>query len=184
MEDQKLKAYFKFDEVDLTANRNGAFSDSQRRKLASRQSGAIRQKKIVSRIGIPLSLLLLGGMGYLIYQGTVSGTQTNSVAIFWMGLCGLPMLVASLYIFRLSLIQQKYLLKRAEGPINIVKESTFVNGHTYTRYDLHVDGKKFQVTSELGDVLRQGDTYAIYYSEGSVSGHDEILSAERIASAG
>ena len=126
---------------------------------------------------------MLGGMGYLIYQGMVSGAQTNSVGIFWLGLCGLPLLVACLYIFRLSLIQQKYLLKRAQGPINIVKESTLLNGHPYTRYDLHVDGKTFHVTSELGDVLRQGDSYAFYYSEGSVSNLDEILSAELISAA-
>jgi hypothetical protein len=52
MEDQTLKMYFKLDEADLAANHKGTFSHRLGRKLA------IRQKKIVSPTGIPLSLIM------------------------------------------------------------------------------------------------------------------------------
>jgi hypothetical protein len=127
---------------------------------------------------------MLGLMGYLIYGSTVLGLKTDSTYPFFLGLCGFPMLLAAIYIFRLSFIRQKYLLKKVEGPVNILKEQRQgTDGHHFTHYELHVGGKTFRAASELGDVLMQGEPYAVYYAEGEVSQYPEIISAERVAAA-
>lgn len=182
MEDQQLMEYFKFDAGDLQANRNGYFSEKQKKELYSRQTGAIREKRIAVMIAFPLSIILLSLMVFL-YVKEPQWTQENSGAVVWLGICGGPMLLASLYIFRLSFIRQEYLLKKVEGQVNIIKENRRVDDHHYTVYELHIGGKTFRASSALGDVMMQGDTYAVYYSEGSVSGLDEIRSAELISKA-
>ncbi len=181
MDDQKLKDYFKFTEADLAANRNGTFSQAQQQRLFGRQGQAIREKQIAVAIALPLSLAMLGLMGYLIYRSTVLGLKTDSTYPFFLGLCGFPMLLAALYIFRLSFIRQKYLLKKVQGPINIIKEQrTSSDGHPFTHYELHVGGKTFRADSAMGDVMLQGEPYAVYYAEGEVSQFPEIVSAERV----
>jgi hypothetical protein len=184
MDDQKLKDYFKFNEADLQANRSGAFSPAQKQRLSGRQGQAIRQKQIAVAIALPLALIMLGLMGYLIFRSSVLGLKTDPTYSFFLGLCGFPLLLAAIYIFRLSFLRQKYLLKKAEGPINIIKEQRrSSDGHHYTHYELHVGGKTFRAASELGDVMLQGDTYAVYYAEGEVSQFPEIVSAERMGTA-
>ena len=86
MDNQALKDYFKFDDEDLQANKAGRFSAAQTRRLHSRQSGAIREKRIVSLIGIPLSLILLLVMAYLILSGSTAHNSTNTAYVFWLGL--------------------------------------------------------------------------------------------------
>jgi hypothetical protein len=43
---------------------------------------------------------------------------------------------------------------------------------------LHIGRVTFDVESDLADIMRQGDTYAIYY----LKGIKEIISAEKIES--
>lgn len=182
MDNPKLREYFKFTEADLQANRNGAFSAVQKQRLYGRQGQAIRQKQIAVALALPLSLVMLGVMAYLIYRSAVLGLKTDPTYSFFLGLCGFPLLLAALYIFRLSFIRQKYLLKKAEGPVNLIKEQrTSSDGHHFTSYELHVGGKTFRADSALGDVLLQGAPYTVYYAEGEVSQFPEIVSAEQIA---
>ncbi len=185
MQDQKLMDYFKFDESDLQANRNGRFSAKQKNRLFGRHVSAVREKRIASGIGIPVSVIMLGWMVYLIYKDATSGADTDVASIFWLGLCGLPLLVATLYILRISFIGPKYLLKKAEEPINIIRESKLVDNTTYVNYELHVGEATFNLhdDSTAGNVLTQGDTYAVYYSQGVENNLREILSAELISKA-
>ncbi|HLO14500.1 MAG TPA: hypothetical protein VK206_06715 [Anaerolineales bacterium] len=94
------------------------------------------------------------------------------------------LLWASIYIFRISRIREKYLLKKGEGPVDIVKDSHMVDGRRYEHYELHVDGQTFRVASTLADLILQGDRYAIYYSQGSISNLIDILCVERLSKAG
>jgi len=184
MTTDNLMTYFKFDEADLFANRNGDFSEAQKKKLYGRQGGAIREKRIAVAIGLPLSLLLLSWMAYLIYQSIFAGKRIDPTAPFFLGLCGFPMLLATLYIFRISFIHQKYLLKKAEGPINIIMaERHTSDNHYYKVYELHVGGMTFHAASELGNTMMQGDQYAVYYSMGEVNNFPEIQSVELISNA-
>ncbi len=55
-------------------------------------------------------------------------------------------------------------LKKAQGPVNIVRqESSGEHGHFNTGYYLHIGGKQFNVDEDLADVMVQGDVYAVYY---------------------
>ena len=181
MEDQKLMEFFKFDAADLYANRNGNFSEKQKKEFTAKQSGSISEKRWVSAIAFPASILMLLGAAYLIFKDVTSGTSTDVPYIFWLGLCGIPILLASVYIFRLSLVHQGYLLKKVEGPINIIKEDHYADGHSYTSYELHIGGETFATESAIGDVLMQGDAYAIYYSQGTLNPWRKILSVEPVS---
>ncbi|MCL4529617.1 MAG: hypothetical protein M1282_09395 [Chloroflexi bacterium] len=186
MVDQKLMDYFKFDEADLQANRSGQFSTRQKNRLFGRHVSAVREKRIASGIGIPVSLIMLGLMVYLIYKDIASGgTGADAASIIWLGLCGLPLLAAMLYVLRISFIGPKYLLKKADGAVNIIRESKLVDNTTCVNYELHVGGETFNLhdDSTVGDVMMQGDTYAVYYSQGVENNLREILSAELISKA-
>ena len=55
-------------------------------------------------------------------------------------------------------------LKKAEGPVNIVRqEFNREHGLSTTNIYLHIDGKQFNVDEGLEEVMRQGDVYAVYY---------------------
>ncbi len=185
MEDQKLKDYFKFDEGDLQANRSGRFSAKQKDRLFSRHNSAVRQKHIASAILIPVSILMLIWMVYLIYKDFASGSGSDLGAIVQLGLFGAILLLAGTYILRISFIGPKYVVKKAQGPVNIIKESQLTDNGTAIRYELHVGGETFNMhlESQVGDVMMQGDTYIIYYSQGVENNLREILSAEWVSKA-
>ena len=183
MQDQKLMDYFKFDDADLQANRSGQFSTRQKNRLFGRHVSAVREKRLASGIGIPVSLIMLGLMVYLIYKDIAGGTGADAASIIWLGLCGLPLLVAMLYVLRISFIGPKYLLKKADGAVNIIRESKLVDNTTYVNYELHVGEATFNLhdDSTAGNVLIQGNRYAVYYSQGVENNLREILSAELIS---
>ena len=185
MEDQKLKDYFKFDEGDLQANRGGHFSGKQKQRLFSRHSSAVTEKRIVSGIIIPVSIGMLAWMVYLIYKDFASGSGSDLGAIVQLGLYGALLLLAGTYILRISFIGPTYVVKKIQGPVNIVKESQLTDNGTAVRYELHVGGETFNLhlESQVGDVMMQGDTYAVYYSQGVENNLREILSAELISKA-
>ena len=119
MQEQKLMDYFKFDEADLLANRNGDFSEKQKNDL-------LKDKKRFENKGLA-SLLSIGG------HGTKTDLSGDS-------------------------------LKKAEGPVEIVREEFNVgHGHFNTGVYLHISGKQFNVDEGLADVISQGDVYAVYY---------------------
>ena len=185
MTDEQLKDHFHFDEADLQANRNEQFSAKQRSRLFGRHDSAVRQKRIASAILIPLSVLMLAWMVYLIYKDLVSRSGSDIGAIIFLGLFGGLFLLAGSYIFRISFLGPTYLLKKAEGPINIVRQSHLTDSGRAVRYELHVAGEVFNLylDSTTSDVLSLGDSYAIYYSQGAENNLREILSAEWIAKA-
>lgn len=185
MADQTLKEHFKFDEADLQANRNGKFSVRQKDKLFGRHNAAVRQKRIAAAILIPGSTLMLVWMAYLIYTGIILGNGSNVGAIIPLGLFGGLLLLAGSYILRISFIGPTYLVKKVEGAVNIIKGSKVINNITYVNYELHIGGETFNLhlDSTVGEVITQGEFYAIYYSQGVENGLREILSAELISRA-
>ena len=185
MDNQKLKEYFHFDDSDLLSNRNGQFSAKQNDRLFGRHNSAVRQKHIASAILIPLSILMLIWMVYLIYKDIVSANVLDIGAIIPLGLFGGLFLLAGSYIFRISFIGPTYLIKKIEGPINIVRQSQLTNNVTSVRYELHVAGEIFNLhlDSTASDIMTQGDNYAIYYSQGVENNLREILSLELISKA-
>jgi hypothetical protein len=190
MEDQKLKDYFKFDEGDLQANRNGDFSEKQKKEQSSRDSSSIQQRRRAAAIFFSLGILLwLMVIGFLIFKG-VGYLVQNGVLLICPGPGGLVLLLASIYIFRSSFsIQQNYLLKKVEGPINIVKaertkaDSVTHSTERYVTYELHIGAISFDVSPDLPNIMMQGDGYVIYYTEGNDNFSDRIWSAEFMSKA-
>ncbi len=183
MDNQKLKEHFHFDDSDLLSNRNAQFSAKQNDRLFGRHNSAVRQKRIASAILIPLSILMFAWMVYLIYKDIVGANASDIGAIIPLGLFGGLFLLAGSYIFRISFIGPTYLLKKTEGPINIVRKSQLTNNITSVRYELHVAGEIFNLhlDSTVNDIMMQGDNYAIYYSQGVENELREILSLELIS---
>ena len=190
MEDQKLKDYFKFDEEDLQANRNLDFSEKQKKDLSSSDISTIQRRRRAAAIFFSLGILLwLVVIGFLIFKG-VGYLEQNVVDLICLGPGGLVFLLASIYIFRSSFsIQQNYLLKKVEGPINIVRtertkaDSVTHNTERYVTYELHIGAITFDVASDLANIMIQGDGYAIYYTEGNDNFSGRIWSAELISNA-
>jgi hypothetical protein len=182
MENQKLKDYFKFDEADLQANRQGLFSDAQKKKISLDQANSFHVDVWLAGIAIPFGMILLGWMFYSIFRG-VGGFARTGGLIINLGIWGSIVLIIGLLAFRAMFARHQYKLAKVQGPINIVREEVHgSHGHTSVYHELHIGGREFSVDEGLADVMMQGDEYIIYYDmDGDeMSG---ILSAEFVSKA-
>jgi hypothetical protein len=188
MSDQQLMNYFKFDEADLQANRNGQLTEKQKGRLVKED----KRDKTWSVVGGGF-LILIGLIGLVI--AIVAGIADPDWGFrigFGLGFgCIWPLVWGGIGVGILSRAFAKFQVqfKRAEGPVNIIKAertstSTDSDGFSHTShyfvYELHVAGKSFDVSSDLADIMMQGDTYALYFTEGS---ENDVLSAELISKA-
>jgi hypothetical protein len=174
MEDQKLKDYFKFDEADLEANRNGRFSESQQVRLIE------NDRKIQRRWGwrsIPFLLIAAIGPVAALGSGDFFGWSWKIMWGFvWTGVwggIGLAMLISSLSK------QKPLVLAKATGKVNIVRDRSYRSStHTHNSWlELHIGRHVFDMDEELVDIMMQGDEYIVYYEKD----WDEIISAERVS---
>ena len=189
MQDQKLMDYFKFDEDDLAANRLGSFTDKQKARLA-REGKSDRTKHYIGAgclLIVTIFLVLVAVALAFFARPPLKGWDKIWIAVFGF-------LALWPFFFMISNLQSAFAkfqvkLQKVEGPVNIIKAErtstdTDLDGmsHTshYFAYELHIRGEEFDVDEDLADVMMQGDTYAIYYSEGS---EGDILSAELISKA-
>jgi hypothetical protein len=186
--DQQLMSYFKFDQADLQANRNGQFTEKQKSRLVKED----RRDRTWSVIGGGF-LLLIGLVGLVI--AIVAGIADPDWGFrrgFGLGFgCIWPLVWGGIGVGIMSRGFSKFQVKlqRATGPVNIIKaERTSTSkdsdgfSHTshYFVYELHIGGKSFDVQASLADIMMQGDIYAVYYTEGS---ENDILSVELISTA-
>ena len=189
MTDQKLMDYFKFDQGDLTANKNGQFTDPQKARLVKED----KRDRTGSLIGGGfLFLIALVGIVIAVVAGMADPDWGFRIG-FGLGFgCIWPLCWGGVGYLILNRAFAKFQvqLKRALGPVNIIKAertstSTDSDGFSHTShyfvYELHVGGQSFDVDSSLADIMMQGDTYAVFYTEGS---ENDILSAELISKAG
>ncbi len=197
MIDQRLKDYFKFDEADLQANRIGQITDKQKARLVKENTSSQ-----VGRVIGGIFLLLIGLVGLALAAGTIWAAGFPSFAqdglgvwvLFILWEIGWLIFALGFFIWGSRVLKRGFqgfsvTLQRVMGPINIIKverTSTHTDSdgfsHTshYFVYELHIDGQSFDVESNLADITMQGDTYAVYYTEGS---ENDILSAELISNA-
>ena len=188
MQDQKLMNYFKFDAADLQANQSGQVTEKQKaRMIKDSRSGGI--------FGNPFALLFIfiGLVGFVI--AVVAGISDPDWTFrigFGLGFgCIWPLVWGGIGVGILSRAFSRFQVKllRVMGPVNIIKAertstSTDSDGFTHTShyfvYELHVGGQSFDVQSNLADIMMQGDTYTVYFTEGS---ENDILSVELISKA-
>ena len=180
MQDQKLMDAFKFDESDLQANRNGGFSDAQKKRITSDQASSYNSYAWTAGCAAPLALGLCGWAFYLILKGNFN---SNGGLVINLGIWGFISLVVALLAIRGIFSKHQFRLAKVQGPINIVREVVHgQHGHTSVYHELHVGGNEFSVDEGLADVMMQGDEYIIYYD---MDNNDigNILSAELISKA-
>jgi len=191
MEDQKLQDYFNFDEDDLQANRNGNFSEKQKKELSSNVSDSIQRRRRAGVIFLALGILLwLLLAGLYIFKGTGYLVQ-NTVLLICPGPGGLMLLLAAIFILRsTNSVKENYQLKKVEGPINIIKAehnrtggSSHATSEHYFVYELHIGGVTFDVQPDLPNIMLQGDVYAAYYTEPNDDFGGRVWSAELVSKA-
>jgi hypothetical protein len=186
MGDQKLKDYFKFDEGDLQANRDGNLSEKQKMIL-------LKRRKDFKNNGIKYASICVAiGLGIIVIDWGISvarqAPHADSGALITAGvviLLGFLMLLLTLTSESAKTDISKDMVKKAQGPVNILKADRTRNdssGHIahYFAYELHIGGKAFDVDENLADVIMQNDECAVYYDDFN----GKILSVEFLSRAG
>jgi hypothetical protein len=196
MDNQALKDCFKFEEADLNANRNGKLSEKQQKELAKEDKSSnnftIGCGIVLLVIGLVLLFIFIplafsawknenitGSLAYLIPMaiGVLAcggfGVYTLFCMFFWKG-------------------EVKYLLKKVEGPVNLVgvqRQRSTGNSDTYTTYiqhEMHIGQETFDVEEKAAGLMMQGDIYAVYYrvnsdDKGKDAWNKKILSLEWVS---
>lgn len=173
MQDQKLMDYFKFDEADLQSNRSGYLSEKQKNAI-------LKRRKDFKNNGIKYSwILIVIALGIVIVDWAISairnaphldtGALVTAGVIFLLGILNLWLTLKS---ESASTDISKDTVKKAEGPVNIIKAERTRSGSTnnsplehYFAYELHIGDKEFDVDESLTNVMMQNDVYAVYYDD-------------------
>ncbi len=171
MGDVRLMNYFKFDEADLSANRNGLLSEKQKGRLRSeRVSFKARARLLGIIIGVG-ALALLGG---ILWQGVLNGSPVLLVVIPLLFI--FPLGGSAFLIFG-KFGEGNFAVRQVEGPIEVAMAETYNRDGTANKhYRLRIGGRSFVVDQDISRVMRDGDQYKVYYADD----WSEILSAERI----
>ncbi len=177
MEDEKLEAYFKFDDDDLQANRMGQFTEKQKARLALEDKSNRK-----GSLGCGIGLLLIAAIGL---AGAIAGWIGDSDWGFRIGFglgfgCIWPLIWGGLGYASLSssFSKHEFKLAKVQGRVNIVRDESYDSEHhtTSVYHELHIGGQEFSVEEDLAGMLMQGEEYILYYIDGS----DEIMSAESV----
>ncbi len=192
MDDQALRDYFKFDEADLNANRNGSLTEKQKMKLVQDNKSS-KTFGIGCGIGGGLFFIAIASifpiefipMGLASLQKHNVGAATGDFisAGIWVLVWGGIGLVAIVWgIQSGTKDRSKVLLKKAAGLINLVGiERTGEHGHTYIDHELHIGREEFDVDEEVAGFMMQGDLYAVYYIENMDGSGQQVMSVEHLS---
>jgi hypothetical protein len=171
MIDKELQKHFDFDEADLFANRSGVLTDKQRKRLEGEARFARKMFLIAGIVIFGIAIL----PSIILFFAKVLVTFLIIWSIVWIP----TWIFIGIKVIRMGSPKKTDSdLKSVEGKVNIIKEENFnaTTKRNETNYELHIGGVTFDVDSDLADMLMQGDTYAIYYMEGT----KDILSAEKV----
>jgi hypothetical protein len=176
MQEQQLTAYFKFDEADLQANRQGRFSEKQQARLIENDKKIQRRWAwrsipflLIAGIG-PFAALSAGdffGWGWKIMWGFV-----------WTGLWGgIGLVMLASWLSK----TKPLVLAKATGKVNFVRNRSYRASHNThsSSLRLHIGRHAFDIEEDLAGVMMQGDEYIVYYEQD----WEEIVSAELVSSA-
>lgn len=180
MNDQALRDYFDFDEVDLNANRNGRLSKKQKKKLPKRSKYS-RKYFIdmgLSAIVIAFIFPIISIIFPMAFRGPEEFCGFFAWEMIWVG-------IGFLSLFRALTFREdfyKVIFKKAEGPINMAVVKTSIGqGYSYLEHEIHIGEEKFVVDEDLAVLMNDEDIYAIYFYQFKNSRSNHILSAERLS---
>ena len=184
MADGTLQELWGFDEADLASNRYGKLSEKQSAFLASEHK---TQSKVFLGVGgfviaifCCLPALLFGARGILplLVSGDLSSlteplasVASGGVALGFLALFALPIVaVVGNYLMRANK-KADISVKRAEGTARYTWGTKRVRTPTRVRkYEdvkvlhLNLGDKKFEVKETLQDLIREGETWMVYYT--------------------
>ena len=180
-----------FTEADLYANRNGRFSEEQRKRLVKEEGGAGGS---ALGMGIFMTIIALLGPAIAVGVGVANGRENLAMTIgFALGFgCLWPLMygfVAYIFLSRLS-VKMEPRVGKVEGPVNIVKvirKNYNSDSNSYTEfsvYELCVGGRIFEVQAGLPNSMMQGDVYVVYFADFGSAHKPQVLSAEWLTKAG
>ena len=175
MNQQMLRGYFQFDESDLEANRAGRFTEKQIQRLEEARKEFGRDMR---RTAFPFVLAALVGIFAAIFGRSMGWVWILIWGFGWTLLWGL----LGWGFIEGSFTKRKYTMLKVKGRVKVgLKEGlfNFKLRKLILWSDLVVGNKRFEVKTDLNQLLNRGDEYIVYYEKGS----NEILSLEFVSAA-
>jgi len=187
MTDQALMSYFNFTEADVQANRMGQMSEAQKQSLLQEDRADRKWEFFGGGCMLVIGLIGLAAAITAVFIFTDAAARIGLGLMFGLiwpliwGVLGVRTLIPA--FARSRQIQ----LQKVQGPVSFSKvERTSVttsdgviHHHQHIIEVMQVGDKSFDVTEDLTNIMKQGDTYAVYYTEGA-----DIYSIELISKAG
>ena len=182
MQDQKLMDYFKFDEEDLLANRNGQVTERQKARM-------IKDSKSAGIFGNPFALLFLfiGLIGFIIaIAAGIADPDWTFRIVFGLGFgCIWPLAWGGIGVRSLlgssSSNNHQFTIAKVQGAAGIDRRQIYDGSWEYA---LVVGGKRFSAEAGLAEAMTLGAQYVIYYyirdNLDALVSTKNILSAEMI----
>jgi len=181
VQDRKLEDYFKFEEADLQANREGHFSTKQMDMLAAMDSSDNIRRKIS---GVGSLIVALAGLGGAIWVFVSTEDWISKImmgigfGIFWPLVWG----GIGIYLLRSPGSKRKYKLGQAQGPVSYTRHINKRTGVKVIGYWLlHVATMRFYMPEGFPKLMSAGDEYQVFYY--TRDGLSKIVSVERITPA-
>lgn len=175
MEEQVLMDYFKFDDVDLAANRVGSLTEKQKVRLTAELKSTGRGRRLLSLF---MFLIALVGVGIAVFVWVTPDSGWGlrigfaiGFGLVWPALYGLMG-----FAFWPSDKSSSLELDQVTGRVNIVRveHRNSETGGTSSRYDLYIGIRRFLTDYKVGGVMVNGDEYTVYFLKYS----NKIVSAE------
>lgn len=187
MYEPELGKYFVFDEADLLANRTGRLTEKQNKYMSedARYTKIIGWGCSVIFFVLAFIILVLSLAGFVSSGQRFDGAalQKLSPTLALTGILAVMGLVMVFWTISRSRAKSTVALKSVTGPINIVavERRTDLEHPVYIAHELHIGELSFDVKQTLGNLMTQGERYAIYYTENSNGTGRLIQSVERLA---
>jgi len=167
MDEQRLRKFFHFTENDLYTNRNGRFSDTQKKRLATE---AKAEQKSARKSATLLFVIAAVGLALGLTLSAIAPTLIGRIFLFLL----LGVLWTSAWagqgikIIRSARTLEEPRLRTVSGPAHLLQ-------HTDEDITLQLGGIEFDLERNPAGTILEGDEYTIYYLEAT----EEILSAEQ-----
>ncbi|MFT3891628.1 MAG: hypothetical protein QM730_08355 [Anaerolineales bacterium] len=172
---EALKEFWKFDDADLAANRNGQLSEKQRTFLVGEHKS---QKNVYLGVGGVLLLLFLGIPALVLSRILPAGgsSLTDSLTSGSGVIRIIPIIVILIVVVIIYAVragkQADIVVKRAAGKTTYSWGTKRVRnpGNSARPYDdvrvlhLSLGEKKFEVHNDLQEIIRESEEWMIYYT--------------------
>lgn len=166
MDVTRLRRLFHFNEGDLSANRRGRFSETQKQRL---EAEAKRERKSAWESAAILFVIAAAGMALGIIIGWIAPTWLGRIAMLLImgALWPLAWAGKGVQIINAANALQEPHLSFVTGKVRILR-------HGDGEYTLHVEDIEFDVDGNPMGAFEDGREYTIYYVEPT----QEVLSID------